>query len=114
MKKVIFLCIMLFSSLTIASPIYVGDVEYGYSAISITSADGLIGNVSDVVNVGESNETMIDTENNSMTIARPTIGALQTGIGLVSGQLVNLHRTGRALPLEVGWRTLNIGKFDIK
>ena len=105
MKKLMFtFCIMLFSSFVIASPANIGDVEYGYSAISITSMDGLIGGgSSNVVDVGKSDSFTRNTVNTYITAKAP-IEAEQVGIGLFETvNADNLHRICRSLPSEVGW-----------
>jgi hypothetical protein len=109
-KLMLFLCIMLFSSFVIASPANIGDVDFGYSAISITSSDGLIGDESsNIVDVGKVTDNNIMKNINIKSMLMSYSGQAKTGagvlntVGLVSYQ--NLNCSNRHLQHEVGWRT---------
>lgn len=106
MKKLMFLfCITLFFSFAVTSPA-ISDTTYGYSAVSVTSMDGLIDTNPNVVDVGNPDETTINTcANCHLATTKLTTGANQTDIGLNSNQPVSLYYDQRPLPIEVGWRS---------
>ena len=100
MKKfTFFLCIMLFSGLAIAATASAVDVEYGYSATSITSADGLITDADGLVTSTGAGCTTNDHSEDALVIED------KTSIGLIQTELaVNLPQVNRQLSHEVGWQ----------
>jgi len=107
MKKFIFLiCLMLFSIVALAGPV-AGDGLLGSSGYSAVSMDGLLGNGTTAVDVGNttSPEAITASYANTKTKSATVIEKAKAGAGVIyTAGLDSLNRSKRLPLTEVGWR----------